>query len=156
MKRMIDNGVDFILAMMLLAMTFVVFAQVFFRYVLNAPLAWPEETARILVVWITFLGGYMALREGKHIGFNLLVKQMKRNTAYLVELFVFAAVFFFLSVVIYQGTFFAYRSLRIQMPYTGISVGWVVYSVFPVSGVLMFVQTVLDLQRAVKRHKAGA
>ena len=36
-------------------MTLVILLQVFFRYVLNAPLSWPEEAARYLMVWMTFL-----------------------------------------------------------------------------------------------------
>lgn len=145
MKKLIDKGVDGALALMLAVMTVVVFAQVFFRYVLRSPLSWPEETARVLVVWLSFLGGYMALREKRHIGFNLLVKKLPRTGKFFVEVLVLLFILFFLGVVIYQGTFFAYRSLNIRMPYTRISVGWLVYSVFPVTGVLMFAQTLLDL-----------
>ena len=155
MKRIIDSGVDIVLAMMLVVMTTAVFAQVFYRYVLNSPLAWPEETARILVVWITFLGGYMALREKKHIGFNLLVKKLPRGLAFAVEVLVLLLMLFFLSVVIWQGAFFAQRSLNIRMPYTRISVGWIVYSVFPVSGVLMFVQTAKELRECTRRFRSG-
>lgn len=31
-------------------------AQVFFRFALNSPLVWSEELARLLLVWVTFIG----------------------------------------------------------------------------------------------------
>ncbi len=154
-KKILDKGVDGTLALMLAVMTVVVFSQVFFRYVLRSPLSWPEETARVLVVWLSFLGGYMALREKRHIGFNLLVKKLPRRGKFVVEVIVFLLILVFLGVVVYQGTFFAYRSLNIRMPYTRISVGWLVYSVFPITGALMFVQTVLDLLALIAAFRTG-
>jgi len=48
----------------LAAMTFVILLQVLFRYVFNAPLTWPEEAARFMMVWMTFLVLPYAYREG--------------------------------------------------------------------------------------------
>jgi len=148
-KRIVDRAVDGFLAATLLAMTVIVFVQVFYRYVLNHPLSWPEETARVLIVWLSFVGGYMALREGKHIGFNLFVKKLPGDARRLVQIAGRLLVIFFLVVVIWQGWIFAAKSLAVEMPYTGISVGWFVYSVFPVSGVLLLVQSLIDLGRSI-------
>lgn len=155
MKRIVDKGVDFALAAMLLVMTVIVFAQVFFRYVLNAPLSWPEETARMLIIWMTFVGAYMALREHRHIGFNLVVKKFPRTARFWIEVGVLISILAFLAVVIREGAYFAQRSFNIRMPYTRISVGWFVYSAFPVSGVLMFAQTIIDLVARVKMQIHG-
>lgn len=38
----------------LAAITLVILLQVFYRYVLNSPLSWPEEAARYVMVWMTF------------------------------------------------------------------------------------------------------
>lgn len=155
MKKIVDKGVDATLALMLVAMTVAVFAQVFFRYVLRSPLSWPEETARMLIVWLSFLGGYMALRERRHIGFSLFVKKLPRGGTFALEVIVLLFMLFFLAVVIREGTYFAQRSLNVRMPYTRISVGWFVYSAFPVSGTLMFIQTAMNLADTVKRFRAG-
>lgn len=149
MKRVVDRAVNAFLAATLLAMTLIVFVQVFYRYVLNHPLSWPEETARVLIVWLSFVGGYMALRENKHIGFNLFVKKLPENARRVVEIVGRVLVIFFLIVVIWQGWIFAHKSLSILMPYTGISVGWFVYSVFPVSGVLLLAQSLIELVHSI-------
>ena len=41
--------------MALALMVLVILAQVFFRYVLNNALAWPDEAARFLMLWMTAL-----------------------------------------------------------------------------------------------------
>ena len=45
-------------------MVSVILAQVFFRYVLNNALAWPDEAARFLMLWMTALIAPTALRVG--------------------------------------------------------------------------------------------
>lgn len=53
-----------------------IFLQVFFRYALNSPLAWPEEAGRYLFIWIVFLGIPEAYRDGKHLGMDLFVSRL--------------------------------------------------------------------------------
>ncbi|MEX2552025.1 MAG: TRAP transporter small permease, partial [Actinomycetota bacterium] len=52
---------------------------VFFRYVLNAALSWPEEVVGFLLVWLSFAGAYLALRRDAHISFGMLVDAMPPN-----------------------------------------------------------------------------
>ena len=48
------------------AMVFVVLLQIFFRYVLNSALPWPEEAARAFMIWMMALVAPSAYR---HLGF---------------------------------------------------------------------------------------
>ena len=45
-------------------MVFVILLQVFFRYVLNNALPWPDEAARFLMLWMTGLIAPLAYRHG--------------------------------------------------------------------------------------------
>lgn len=150
MKRALDRAIDFVLAALLVAMAAVVFIQVFFRYVLEAALPWPEETARIIIVWLSFLGAYMAMRERKHIGFGVLVEKLPPRPRAVVNLIGRLLVIGFLVVVVKEGARFVREHVDIPMPYTDVSTGWVVYSVFPVAGALMLFQSLVDIAEAVR------
>jgi TRAP-type C4-dicarboxylate transport system permease small subunit len=155
MKRTIDKAVDFFLAMLILGMTAVIFISVFFRYALNAPLSWSEEIARLMVVWMCFVGCYMALRDKKHIGFDLLFKHLPAGAKRGVDLFNQILMGIFTLVLIWQGLIFASQFLEVTMPYTNIPVGWFAYSVFPVSGLLMLWQIVLNIVQDARGAKPG-
>jgi TRAP-type C4-dicarboxylate transport system permease small subunit len=48
--------------------------QVFTRYVLNAPLTWTEEAARMLFTWIIFIGAALIVKRSSHISIDILAK----------------------------------------------------------------------------------
>lgn len=48
-------------------MVVVILTQVYFRYVLNNALAWPDEAARFLMLWLAGLMGPIALRQGSMV-----------------------------------------------------------------------------------------
>lgn len=50
----------------------VVFAQFFTRYVLNDSLAWTEEIARYLLMWVTFIGAAIVMRRRTNISVEML------------------------------------------------------------------------------------
>ena len=57
-------GVEHVCAALLAAMTTVILLGVTFRYVLEAPLAWSEELAKLLMLWIVFLGASAGIQRG--------------------------------------------------------------------------------------------
>ena len=57
----------------LVLMTVIVFAQVFFRYVLGTSLFWAEPSAVMLMGWFIFLGAAVGIREGYHLSFDVLL-----------------------------------------------------------------------------------
>jgi TRAP-type transport system small permease protein len=89
-------------AMLLVAaMAVVVNLQIFARYLFNAPFIWPEEIARLTLVWLTFFGAAAAARSGTEIAVDTFVEMMPAGTrkafrigrdAVLVALFAFAAI----------------------------------------------------------------
>lgn len=58
---------DYLVFVIFWALSGVVFAQFFSRYVLNASIFWTEELARYLLISVAFLGSVMAVRKNSHI-----------------------------------------------------------------------------------------
>ena len=67
---------DAISALFLLLMVILVFGNVVLRYAFNSGWAVSEEVSRWLFVWVTFLGGVVAMREHQHLGTDMLVSRL--------------------------------------------------------------------------------
>src|SRR5215813_4243176 len=63
----------------LAAMVVLVFTNVVLRYVFNSGIPTSEELSRWLLVWLTFLGAIVALREHAHLGVDTLVRALPRT-----------------------------------------------------------------------------
>jgi TRAP-type C4-dicarboxylate transport system permease small subunit len=79
---------DWIVLAVFWALAFVVFYQVFTRYVLNDAAGWTEEIARYLLVAVTFLGGAMAVRRNTHIQVDFVYRFLPRSGGRALSLFV--------------------------------------------------------------------
>lgn len=98
-----DTIVNWILALIMTAMLIVVSAQVWYRFVLNDPLAWSEELARYLFVWISFLGSAVGVRMQVHLGIDLIDKILSPRGRKIMTIGVNILIQIFLVVVIYWG-----------------------------------------------------
>lgn len=73
-------------------MVFVILLQVFFRYVLNNALPWPDEAARFMMLWLTGLVAPTAYRRGGFVAIDMVLLMMpKRIGAALSMLLLFIA-----------------------------------------------------------------
>ena len=72
--RIFDNLLETICVLLLAGAVIATLTQVFFRYVLNASLSWPEELARWAFVWLVFLGMAMVVHRKSHIAIELLAR----------------------------------------------------------------------------------
>lgn len=55
-----------------------IFAQVFMRYIFDAPISWSEEIARFVFVWFIYVGVSAGVKYNRHLGvdaFKLLFKK---------------------------------------------------------------------------------
>jgi TRAP-type C4-dicarboxylate transport system permease small subunit len=62
-------------------MVVVILAQVFYRYVLQNALPWPEEASRFLMLWSTGLMAPTAFRRGGFVAIDMVVRMLPRLVA---------------------------------------------------------------------------
>ena len=79
MAKILDlycRAIKFTIALCLFVMVVLVFGNVVLRYAFNSGITLSEELARWLMVWLTFLGAIVALREHAHLGVDTLVRAL--------------------------------------------------------------------------------
>ncbi len=130
---------------LLTLMVVLVFVGVFFRYALNASLAWYDEFASYLLVWLTFYGAVVASYRRRHIGFELVLEQLIPTTRRILEAVAELFVLGFQVVLLYYG----WILMRKMGDETAVSLAWVkigwVYSVLPITGGLMLLISIRRL-----------
>lgn len=136
---------------LLAALTALVCAGVFFRYVLNASLVWYDEFASYMLVWLTFYGSVVAHYQRRHIGFELFVDKLGPTPRRVVDAVSEIAVLGFQFVLCYYGWILTERmgdETAISLPW--VKVTWI-NSVLPITGALMLFISVIRLAEIALR-----
>lgn len=129
--KALDACVEAAVALLMVGLTLVVFLGVVFRYFFLAPLAWTEEIGRLCLVWMSFLGAYLALHRGQHMYMELSRRRLSRRAQRWLEGVGHGILAAFCGVLIYQGAAYAERFMSAPSPYLGIPTG-VKYAALPV------------------------
>ena len=99
----VDRITSLVCIVLILFMTAEVIVAVFFRYALDAPIKWGEELARLLMVWAGLLGVSIALKDGEHIGLEVLVGRLTGRSLAGCNLIVHSLVGIFLVILLLWG-----------------------------------------------------
>ncbi|WP_353928678.1 TRAP transporter small permease [Desulfofundulus kuznetsovii] len=139
----------FMVIAFLATMTLTTAAQIFFRYILNAALIWPEELNVFLMAWITFTGSSIALRNMGHIGVELFVNLLPGPLTRVVGLCTKVAILFFVVLLVKYGFSVAQMNLGVSSSALGISMFWPRFSLVA-GGLMMLVQALFLLMRDLR------
>lgn len=84
-------------------MVVVILLQVFFRYVLNNALPWPEEASRFLMLWSTALMAPTAFRRGGFVAIDMVIRMLPRLVATGLSVFLMAVTILVLWIALGIG-----------------------------------------------------
>ncbi len=121
--------------------------QVFFRYVLDAPLSWTEELARYAFVWVTFLGAAVAFRHRGHIVVDMLLHMIPAQVRAVLIWAVEVLVTITLVILVRDGLRMVETTANVRATMLQIPMSYV-YASIPVSSALMLLY---QLEWVVKR-----
>lgn len=145
----IDNAV----VLVFISMIVVSFLQVFFRYVLNNPLFASEEIARLLAVWLTFLGSSMAIRYREHISVDLLCVRVPPRVQGLFKLFSDVVLFMLHVFFVVEGTKLSYmfrgfesHALRFSMSFF--------FSALPITAFFILIFLVQSIKEDIRELRS--
>ena len=92
--------VDWFAALAVIVMTSLVFFQVANRYIIGWVVPWTEEVSRILFIWITFAGAYIALKTNAHISVETFFKRFTPKNREKISNILIFLVFYILSNIL--------------------------------------------------------
>lgn len=117
-------------------MLFVIFGQVVARYVFHHSLAFSEELARYLFVYVVFFGTAVVAKNNGHIIMEAFISVLKGKVAKYTRILAFLSTFLFMVIIFYYGirmmiisSYQISPALRISMSY--------VYLAMPIAAFVM-------------------
>lgn len=119
--------------------------QVFSRQVINEPSTWSEELAKILFVWLSFLGSAFLFGERGHIAVDFLARKLTPMGQRAAQIFVQLMILLFaLMGMVWGGILAASIAWNQNLTALPFDIGWV-YTVIPIAGVFIAIFAVLDI-----------
>ena len=146
-------------AWLILALMLLVCAEVFKRYILNAPTSWIYDADNMLYGTLFMMCGAYALAQNAHVRGDFLYSSMRPRTQATLDLVLYIA-FFIPGILglIYAGYDYALQSWLIREHSNVTSEGPPVYqfkAVIPLAGVLVMLQGMAEIVRCVVCLRTG-
>ncbi len=139
MKKKIDTYIGYILVVLMMLMTLDVLWGVITRYAIGHQASWSEELARFLLIWIGTLGAAYASGQNMHLAIDLLMPKLPESAQKTLKVIISMLIIsFVLLVMVIGGSRLMYvtQVLGQLSPALRIPI-WMVYSIVPVSGLLI-------------------
>lgn len=138
----------------LLMMIVVISMHIFFRYMLNNPLAWTEEIARVLFIWLVFLGAALGLKDNSHPKVEYFFNKFPEKMKSLVTIFHAILIMFFSVSVVLSGVQMLSLTADEVMPGSDVSQLFY-YAPVPASALLFIIIIVLALKHKISGGRKG-
>lgn len=136
---------ELLLIAAVIAIFLTVLLEVVSRYLLHQSIAWSSEVCQTLLVWITFIGGAVALVGGEHMQIDAALNRISAPCLKKAVLLVgYAAVLFFLLCGLWGGIKLVDKTWSMTTTTLQLPAG-VLYLAFPVGCLLMIIATVRNI-----------
>ena len=120
----VDRGARLLIIACTAAMIVVVSVQVALRYLLNTSIDWSDEISRLLFVWCMFLAIPLGIREGSHVGVELVVQFLPPGFRRQLGRACTAAGIALMAIVLYETILIAYETWDELLPTLNMSSNW--------------------------------
>ncbi len=133
------------------SMACLVFANVIARYLFNDSIIWVEEFTQFEMIWITFLGAGLALREGRHVAVEILEDYLPPGFRRALRMFIGVAILVLLIAMTLLGLQITQFTWNQETPMMGIRTG-IPYLGVPIGAALCALHLVLTFREFVDRR----
>jgi TRAP-type C4-dicarboxylate transport system permease small subunit len=148
-RSQLDTLLEKTLVVIMSAMVINVLWQVFSRYILTNPSSFTDELARYLMIWVGVLGAAYVAGKGNHVAITYFSEKMSPANLKKTQVFINLTILVFAVLgMLLGGVRLVFITLVLEQlsPALKIPLG-VVYSVIPISGILIIFYKILDLKK---------
>ena len=142
LDTIVTNIEEWTLFIIVMAALLSLFANVVLRYGFNYTLAWSEELVRIVIIYSTFVGASVAIKQRAMIRIDAVVQifpKLKPGLTFFTNLLMLG----FAWMMVYYGYKMTHmqlltnqKTIIMQIPLV------IVYAIMPVMGVMVFIRTI--------------
>ncbi|MDN3670657.1 TRAP transporter small permease [Echinicola jeungdonensis] len=155
LKLRINQKVGVLLIIIMALMVINVTWQVLSRYVVMSPSSFTDELARFLLIWLGLLGAAYVAGHNEHLAIDILPQKLTGKAKDKLMIFIhFIIICFAIPVMIFGGSNLVYityilgqKSTTLQVPLAYI------YTIIPISGLLILLYQILDIKSILHHHK---
>jgi TRAP-type C4-dicarboxylate transport system permease small subunit len=155
-KLSVDGFLGGVVSLLMGLLVIDVLWQVFTRFVLGDPSQFTDELARYLLIWVGLLGGAYGVGQRLHLSIDLLPTRLTGRAHHLLMVLIELTVMVFAVAVLVVGgarlvgltLLMGQTSAAMQVPLG------VVYSVLPLSGILIAFYTLVFIGDHLKALRA--
>jgi TRAP-type C4-dicarboxylate transport system permease small subunit len=147
------NFEEIVVGIFMVLMSLATFSNVVARYIFNSPIQWAEEFSRYAFIWVVFMGAAVCTKRKRHITIDTLVLALPRRMQSYFHVLADLTVLGLMVVIAYYGTILTASATQttatLKVPQ------YIVYTVVPVSAVLIFLHSLGDFQRHLRSALRG-
>ncbi len=140
---------------LMFCMAVIIIGAVLFRYFLNNPVFWAGEVSIFLMIWISFLGGSLGLKNKSQAAVSILVERLPQALQKTLNIIVHILMLGFLLVLIYysyqwllSSNVAFQKSTALRMPM------WIAYISVPIGLTFSFIHLISNLIGIVQGGEA--
>jgi len=147
--KIIDRLEEWIISLMLLAMTSLTFVQVVLRYVFDSGLSWAQELTGLCFAFMIFVGISYGVRVGAHIGVDAVVRKLAPGARRTVSMLAVALSLVYVGLVLAGATEYVSKMMEVGIEFDDMPIErWKGLIIMPIGYALMglrFLQILLNL-----------
>ena len=147
--KILDRLEEWIISLMLLAMTGLTFLQVVMRYVFNSGFTWALELTTVFFAVMIFVGVSYGVRVGSHIGVDALVKLLAPGKRKVVSILAVLLSLVYVGFILVGSMEYVLKMKQVGIELEDMSIErWHVLAVMPLGMALTgfrFLQILYDL-----------
>ena len=144
--RFLMKVLKVVICILMFGVMCILFLAVVFRYFLNSPLFWADELTTYSLVFITFLGAYLVLRNGKMVKVTFIVDLFPKPVVRIVSIIANLFTMGLIALIGHQGMLMTQQRAILIQKTVALRIPMVTfYYLIPVMSVLMIFGLILEI-----------